>query len=100
MCLAIPARIVSVGDNRIARVEVLGVTRDISLDLTPDAGANDWVLMHAGFAIQQVDEEFANESLDLIKQLPYFADITAEQLGEGEDGELPCIPEPIAAEEA
>jgi hydrogenase expression/formation protein HypC len=74
MCLAIPARIVSVGEFGMAEVDILGVTRKVSLDLVPDAVANDHVLVHAGFAIQVVSEEEAQETLDLLMQMDMFAE--------------------------
>lgn len=72
MCLAIPARIVSLEPNNMAVVDIMGVTRTISLDLVPETQANDLVLVHAGFALQQIDEETANETLELLKTLPFF----------------------------
>ncbi|MGN0302460.1 MAG: HypC/HybG/HupF family hydrogenase formation chaperone [Anaerotardibacter sp.] len=75
MCLAIPAQIVEKQDNNLATVNIMGVTREISLDLTPHAEVGNFVLIHAGFAIEVVDEEFAQETLDLIKQFPELADI-------------------------
>ena len=74
MCLAIPARIVTIEEHRMAAVDIMGVTRKISLDLVPEAVEGDYVLVHAGFALQVVDEEFANETLELLKTLPFFAE--------------------------
>jgi hydrogenase expression/formation protein HypC len=71
MCLAIPARVMLVNDNNMAEVDIHGVSRTVSLDLTPDAEIGSWVLIHAGFAIQVVDEEFAAESWELIKQIEW-----------------------------
>lgn len=66
MCLAIPGQIVEIVDesNRLAKVDVAGVLRTINvglLDGDDDGGvvAGDWVLIHVGFAISQVDEEEA-----------------------------------------
>lgn len=73
MCLAIPMKISQLDDNRLATVDVLGVTRQISLDLTPQAQVGDYVLVHAGFAIEVVDEQYAQETLDLIRQFPDLA---------------------------
>ena len=70
MCLAIPARIVSVDDGRLATVDVMGVSRTASIDLTPQAKIGDYVLVHAGFAIEVVDEQYAQETIDLIKSFP------------------------------
>ncbi len=75
MCLAIPARITEIDENRLATVDILGVTRTIALDLTPQAGPGDFVLVHAGFAIEVVSEEHAQETLELIRQFPELADI-------------------------
>ncbi|HEY5548232.1 MAG TPA: HypC/HybG/HupF family hydrogenase formation chaperone [Coriobacteriia bacterium] len=74
MCLAIPAKVVLINENRMAEVDIHGVTRTVSLSLTPDAELDSWVLVHAGFAIQVVDEEFANESWELIKQIEWIDD--------------------------
>ncbi len=77
MCLAIPAQVREINDNKLATVDILGVTREISLDLTPQAEVGSFVLVHAGFAIEVVDEQFAQETLDLIKQFPELADLEA-----------------------
>ncbi|WP_350454121.1 HypC/HybG/HupF family hydrogenase formation chaperone [Slackia heliotrinireducens] len=74
MCLAIPARVTELGENNLATVDILGVTREVSLDLTPQAAVDDFVLIHAGFAIEVVSEEDAQITLDLIKQMPELAD--------------------------
>lgn len=75
MCLAIPARITELKEGGLAAVDIMGVARDISIDLTPQAKEGDYVLVHAGFAIEVVDEQFAQETIDLIKQFPDLADL-------------------------
>ena len=70
MCLAIPAKITEMKDDGLATVDILGVTRDIALDLTHQATLGDFVLVHAGFAIEVVDADYAQETIDLIKQFP------------------------------
>lgn len=79
MCLAIPAQIKTLDEDNLATVDILGVTRQVSLDLTPQATTNDYVLVHAGFAIEVVDEQYAQETLDLIKQFPELA---ADDMGD------------------
>ncbi len=69
MCLAIPAKIVSIGENNMAEVDIMGVSRHVSLDLVPEAKSEDYVLVHAGFAIQVVDEEYATETLEMLQEL-------------------------------
>lgn len=73
MCLAIPAKIIEMKDNHLATVDILGVKRDIALDLTPQAELGDFVLVHAGFAIEVVDPDYAQETIDLIMQFPELA---------------------------
>jgi hydrogenase expression/formation protein HypC len=68
MCLAVPARIIDRSDMT-ATVEVSGVTRRVSLVLLPDARVGEYVLVHAGFAIQTVDEEEANKTLELFEEM-------------------------------
>ena len=70
MCLAIPAQVKEIDEGNLATVDILGVTREISLDLTPQAEVGSYVLVHAGFAIEVVDEQFAQETLDLVKSFP------------------------------
>jgi hydrogenase expression/formation protein HypC len=72
MCLAIPAKVVSINENSMAQVDIMGVSRHVSLDLVPDAKVEDFVLVHAGFAIQIIDEEAAAETLELLKTLDMF----------------------------
>ena len=64
MCLAIPAQVKTIDDNKIATVDILGVTRQVALDLTPSAAVDDFVLVHAGFAIEVIDESDAQQTLD------------------------------------
>jgi hydrogenase expression/formation protein HypC len=77
MCLAIPAKVASLNEGGLATVDILGVTREISLDLTPQAQVGDFVLVHAGFAIEVVSEQHAHETLDLIRQFPDLVDLPA-----------------------
>lgn len=77
MCLAIPARIAAIDEDNLATVDILGVTRQVSIDLTPQAGVGDYVLVHAGFAIEVIDEQQAQETLDLIREFPDLADAEA-----------------------
>ena len=74
MCLAVPAKVREKKGVNLAVVDVMGVTRTISLDLVPTAQIDDWVLMHAGFAIEVIDEQFAQETLEIIRSMPFFAE--------------------------
>ncbi len=68
MCLAIPMRLVEI-DGAIAVAEVDGVTRQVRLDLLPEAVLGDYVLIHAGLAIARVDAEQAEETLSLLRTI-------------------------------
>lgn len=63
MCLAIPCRILSIKGST-AEIDVGGNTKEISIALTPEAVVGDYVLIHAGFAIQVIDEKAAEEIFD------------------------------------
>jgi hydrogenase expression/formation protein HypC len=72
MCLAIPGKIleaVDVGSSRIAKVEFGGVSRQVYLDLVPEAQIGDYVLVHVGFAISRVEEDEARRTFDLLRQM-------------------------------
>jgi hydrogenase expression/formation protein HypC len=66
MCLAIPSRITEI-ENEMAVIDVDGVQRQASLLLLADARVGDYVIVHAGFAIQKIDEAAAQETLKLLK---------------------------------
>ena len=74
MCLAVPARIISIAADRTAVVDILGVLRQAALDLVPAAQVDDFVLIHAGFAIEIVSAEDAQVTLDLLKEFPELAE--------------------------
>lgn len=68
MCLAIPALVKSVEGNQ-AEVEVGGVGRKVSIWLTPEARAGDYVLLHTGYAIGIIDKDEAEETLKLLEEI-------------------------------
>ena len=68
MCLAIPALIKSI-DGHQAEADIDGVTRQASLQLTPEARVGDYVLLHTGYAISVIDQAEAEETLKLLKEL-------------------------------
>lgn len=68
MCLAVPAKIIE-KKEMMATVEVEGIRRNISLMLLPEANTGDYILMHAGFAIQVIDEEEAKITSELLKEV-------------------------------
>ncbi len=68
MCVAIPARVKSI-EGVTAEVDIGGVCRKISLQLTPQVKTDDYVLVHAGFAIHVIDEQEAQETMRLFEEL-------------------------------
>jgi hydrogenase expression/formation protein HypC len=69
MCLAVPSKIIRI-KNSTATIDVYGAQRDISLLLLEDSvDIGDYVLVHAGFAIQKIQEDIAEETLGLFKKL-------------------------------
>ena len=73
MCLAVPARIVELDDDK-AVVDAMGNRWNIRTTLTPEVGLGDIVLIHAGFAITKVDEEEAKKTWQLIAEFDEFQD--------------------------
>lgn len=68
MCLAIPALIKSI-NGKEAEAEIGGISRRVSLWLTPEAKVGDYVLIHTGYAINVLDQEEALETLQLLEEL-------------------------------
>jgi hydrogenase expression/formation protein HypC len=67
MCLAVPGRILSI-EGKDAQVDFGGVTRVTNISMV-EASVGDYVIIHAGFAIQMVDEEEAKETIKLWEEL-------------------------------
>jgi len=68
LCLAIPGRLEEIQD-RNGIVDFGGVRRTVDLSLLEKCKVGDYVIVHAGFAIQILDEKDALETLDLLRQL-------------------------------
>lgn len=68
MCLGIPGRVVE-SDGLVASVDVGGSRKEASLMLLDGVSVGDYVIVHAGFAIQKVDEAEAAESLRLVDEI-------------------------------
>ncbi|MCK4504725.1 MAG: HypC/HybG/HupF family hydrogenase formation chaperone [Candidatus Aegiribacteria sp.] len=77
MCLGVPGRIeeISQGDDpifRTGKVSFGGILRDISLAGVSDAKVGDWVIVHAGFALNKLNEEEACEVFKYLRQISEF----------------------------
>jgi len=69
MCLAIPARVEQLTSPGNAIVDLGGVRKEISLALLDDVAAGDYVIVHAGYALQKLDEEEAAQTLALFAEI-------------------------------
>jgi hydrogenase expression/formation protein HypC len=68
MCLAIPLKITEV-NGKEAMAEIEGVKRKIRIDFIKDLKVGEYVIVHAGFAIEKLDEKLAKENMELIKEV-------------------------------
>lgn len=72
MCLAIPGQVVEVssrGDTLMGKVDFGGVVKEVCLAFVPTVQCGDYVIVHAGFAISQVDETAARETLEMFASM-------------------------------
>lgn len=68
MCLAIPARVVSLNASDMATVDIDGVRKEIYIGLVDDVAEGDYLIVHVGFALNKLDPDEAKETLDLLRQ--------------------------------
>jgi len=70
MCIAFPGKVIRIEEDNIALIEIRGTTREVSLDIIDEpVTVGDYVICHAGFAIQRLDEEVAQEKLSFLNEL-------------------------------
>ncbi len=76
MCLAVPGKIIKIIENdplsRMGQIDFSGISKEISLAYLPEAKLDDYVIVHAGFAISLIDEEDARDSLKAFQELGDF----------------------------
>ena len=77
MCLAVPVQVVSIEGSE-AEVEIGGVSRRVSIMLTPEVKVGDYVLLHTGYAINVIDEAEAQETLKLLEEMISLSDDAEE----------------------
>lgn len=68
MCVAVPRKILSI-DGRMGIIQVGMLEEIVSLELTPDVSVDDYVLVHAGCAISEIDQAEARITLDILREL-------------------------------
>jgi hydrogenase expression/formation protein HypC len=88
VCLGIPAQVVELVDAEagLAKAEISGVRRTVSVALCPEVGVGDWVLVHVGFALSKIDEQQARETLSLLEQMGEAYEQELRELREGAAG--------------
>lgn len=72
MCLAVPMKLVELTNQR-GVVEIGGIRREVGLEMVPGAALGDYLIIHAGFAIERLDEAEALETLALFKEMEDLA---------------------------
>ena len=77
MCLGVPGKIMSIyesGTLQMAKIDFGGVIREACVEAVPDAQVGDWTIIHAGFALNLLSEEEAQETLDALRELSLIED--------------------------
>ena len=69
MCLALPVKVMELGANETAIVDLDGVRKEISLALLDDVRVGDYVILHVGYALSKLDPEEAEKTLALFAEL-------------------------------
>ena len=77
MCLGIPGKIISIYEDhgtKMAKIDFGGVSREVCIEVLPDAKAGDWTIVHAGFALNLLSEDEAQETLDILREMADLAE--------------------------
>ena len=87
MCLSIPGKLVEITSQldetfRMGKVSFDGVLKEVSLALVPEAQIDDYVMVHVGAAISVVNEEEAQKTFDILKQLGELDELESGQNNE------------------
>jgi hydrogenase expression/formation protein HypC len=84
MCLGVPGKILSIEPNSVGmtmgKVSFGGVAKEICLAYVPEAQVGDYVIVHAGFALNTLDEAEAMEVFELLKEMGELEDVTSDEL--------------------
>jgi len=79
MCLGVPGKILSLEPNAVGmtmgKVSFGGVAKEVCLAYVPEAQVGDYVIVHAGFALNMLDEQEANEVFELLQQMGELAEL-------------------------
>jgi len=69
MCLAVPGKIKELRDDNRALVDFMGVEKEVAVDLLENCRIGEYVIVHAGFAINKLDEEDAVETMEYFRKI-------------------------------
>lgn len=72
MCLGIPGKIITIYENhgtKMAKIDFGGVSREVCIEVIPEAKPGDWTIVHAGFALNLLSEDEAQETLDILQEM-------------------------------
>ncbi|MGO4462691.1 HypC/HybG/HupF family hydrogenase formation chaperone [Streptomyces sp. M-16] len=102
MCLAVPGRVLEIGERdgtRMATVDFGGVQKEVCLEYLPDLRVGEYAIVHVGFALQRLDEESALQTLELFAQLGMLQEEFGdpwEQAAQAGGGDWPFADDPAA----
>ena len=86
MCLGVPGKIIEVREDptgmNMGRVSFGGIVKEVCLAYTPEAGVDDWVVVHVGFAISQIDEAEAHKVFEYLKEMGELEELDVPQPGD------------------
>lgn len=75
MCLGVVGRIEEIKEDNLAVAEIMGVRREISVVLVPEIKVGEYVMIHAGFAINPIDEEAAKETEEILEEVLRYSQL-------------------------
>ncbi|MDR3774696.1 MAG: HypC/HybG/HupF family hydrogenase formation chaperone [Terracidiphilus sp.] len=84
MCLAIPGKVIEIAEEnglRMGRVDFGGVVKRVCLDYVPNVEVGDYTIVHVGFALQKIDEEEAQKTLAVFREMG----VLEEELADGDE---------------
>lgn len=86
MCLGVPGKVIEVNEDptgmTMGRVSFGGIVKEVCLAYTPEAAVGDYVVVHVGFAISQIDEAEAHKVFEFLKEMGELAELDVPQPGE------------------
>jgi hydrogenase expression/formation protein HypC len=96
MCLAIPGKVIEIAEEnglRMGRVNFGGVLKRVCLDYVPDVVVGDYTIVHVGFALQKIDEEEAEKTLAVFREMG----VLEEELADGDEAFARAAAKPQSA---